>query len=131
MYGGAGDDVFVIVGDNSAGGKVDSLATTAALGFPISLLNGRDLDEDAAGGAEIINGGGGTNTLHVIGAADLTRTAIVDIQHVYIHSDVVLGVDQLAEFLTLTGDGSSTLRIRSDTPVTFRLQVLCTLWCQR
>ncbi len=38
MDGGAGDDKFVIVGDLSAGGKVDSDEDTEALGFPLTDL---------------------------------------------------------------------------------------------
>jgi len=116
MDGGAGDDTFVVVGDISGGGKVDSAADTAALGFPLTNLNGKDLNEDADGAAEIIRGGDGDDTLYVYGTADLTNYDITGIEHIEIRSDVTFNARFLNDLVTsgkvtLTGDGSSTIRI--------------------
>nr|VFJ59205.1 MAG: Ca2+-binding protein, RTX toxin-related [Candidatus Kentron sp. DK] len=111
MDGGAGDDTFVIVGDISAGGKVDSDEDTAALGFPLTDLNGVDLNEDEDGAAEIIRGGDGEDTLYVYGTADLSNYDITGIEHVEIRSDVTFNEAFLNSISTLTGDGSSTIRI--------------------
>lgn len=121
MLGGDGDDTFVIVGDVSSGGKVESADTSEALGFSITDLNGQVLNEDADGGAGIIDGGGGNNTLYVIGDADLSNYELINIETVEIRSSVVFDAKQLEEFISLTGDGSSSLRIRADEPTTFKL----------
>ncbi len=116
MDGGAGDDTFVIVGDVSGGGKVDSAADTTALGFPLTNLNGKDLNEDADGAAEIIRGGDGNDTLYVYGTADLSKYDITGIEHIVIRSQVTFSKDLMDKLLasgkvTLTGDGSSVLRL--------------------
>nr|VFK67654.1 MAG: Hemolysin-type calcium-binding repeat-containing protein [Candidatus Kentron sp. UNK]VFK72877.1 MAG: Hemolysin-type calcium-binding repeat-containing protein [Candidatus Kentron sp. UNK] len=111
MDGGAGNDTFVIVGDLSTGGKVDSDADTAALGFPLTDLNGQDLDEDQGGAAEIIRGGDGEDTLYVYGTADLSNYDITGIEHVEIRSDVAFSKAFFQHIKTMTGDGSSTIRV--------------------
>lgn len=121
MYGGDGDDHFVIVGDLSAGGKVDSVEDTAALGFPLTDLNGVDLNEDENGAAEIIDGGDGYDTLHVYGTADLSAYTITGIEDIQIRSDVTFGEQFFQDLIatggvTLSGDGSSILRIAGGTP---------------
>jgi Ca2+-binding RTX toxin-like protein len=116
MDGGAGDDTFVIVGDISGGGKVDSAEDTAALGFPLTNLNGQNLNEDEDGAIEIIRGGDGDDTLYVYGTADLTNYDITGIEHIEIRSDVTFNAKFLNDLVvngnvSLTGDGSSTIRI--------------------
>jgi Ca2+-binding RTX toxin-like protein len=116
MYGGAGDDSFVIVGDLSGGGKVDSAADTVALGQPLTELNGLDLNEDQDGAAEIISGGDGDDTLYVYGTADLSNYDITGIEHIEIRSHVTFNkafFDKLeaGKKVTLTGDGSSTITL--------------------
>jgi len=113
MNGGAGDDTFVIVGDISGGGKVDSAADTAALGFPLTNLNGQNLNEDEDGAAEIIIGGDGDDTLYVYGTADLTNYDITGIEHIEIRSDVTFTVLQLSSIQSLRGDGASIVRINT------------------
>lgn len=129
MDGGAGNDRLVVVGDISAGGKVDSDDDTAALGFALTDLNGLDLNEDADGSAETIIGGDGDDTLYVYGTADLSHMAISGIEHIEIRSDVTFDTHFLADLtrtgrITLTGDGSSTIRLNggmSDDPLTLDL----------
>ena len=111
MYGGAGDDTFVIVGSLLAGGKTEDPLSTTALGFPISQLNGVDLDEDANGGPEVLDGGGGNNTLLVIGDADLTGYHVSNIDILETRSNVTLASSQLSVITTINGDGRSVLRI--------------------
>ncbi len=121
MDGGAGNDTFVIVGDISGGGKVDSAVDTAALGFSLTSLNGKDLNEDADGAAETIRGGAGDDTLYVYGTADLSRFDISGIEHIEIRSNVTFSKEFFDKLLTagkvsLTGDGSSVIRLEGGTP---------------
>ena len=78
MDGGAGDDTFVIVGDVSGGGKVDTAYNTQVLGQPISQLNGQNLNEGQSGAAETIRGGDGIDTLYVVGTTDLSKDDDMD-----------------------------------------------------
>ena len=118
MDGGDGDDTFIIVGDLSDGGKIDSLEDTEALGFPLTDLNGMDLNEDEDGSAEIIIGGEGDDTLYVYGTADLSNYDITGIEHVELRSKVLFRNDFLMVVEDVTGDGSSTIEIVSKTPGT-------------
>ncbi|MGN7613559.1 VWA domain-containing protein [Magnetococcales bacterium HHB-1] len=120
MDGGDGNDTFVIVGDLSGGGKVDSDEDTAALGFPLTTLNFQNLNEDEDGAAETILGGAGEDTLYVYGTADLSRYTIEGIEHIEIRSDVTFNSQFLNDLLasgnsTLSGDGSSTIRLEGGT----------------
>ena len=111
MDGGAGDDTFVVVGDLSGGGKVDSLADTAALAEALTNFNGKNLNEDEDGAVETIIGGAGDDTLYVYGSADISKYDLSGIEHIELRSDVPLNVEQLQGVSTLSGDGSSILRI--------------------
>jgi ribosomal protein L2 len=111
MDGGAGDDTFVVVGDLSGGGKVDSLADTAALAEGLTNFNGKNLNEDEDGAVETIIGGAGDDTLYVYGSADISKYDLSGIEHIELRSDVPLNVEQLQGVSTLSGDGSSILRI--------------------
>lgn len=117
MDGGAGDDTFVIVGDISGGGKVDSVADTAALGFALTTLNGKNLNEDEDGAAETIRGGDGDDTLFVYGTADLSKYDITGIEHIEIRSNVTFSQALLNGNIvkTLNGDGSSIINITGGT----------------
>jgi Ca2+-binding RTX toxin-like protein len=120
MDGGAGNDTFVIVGDLSGGGKVDSPEDTAALGRPLSYLNGQDLNEDNNGAAETIIGGEGDDTLYVYGTADLSNYVLSSIEHIEIRSYVTFSQSLLDNLIatggvTVTGDGSSTIVLTGGT----------------
>ncbi|MFZ4535301.1 beta strand repeat-containing protein [Propionivibrio sp.] len=120
MHGGAGDDRFVIVGDLSGGGKIDSPEDTDILGFPLTTLNGKTFGEDVGGG--VIRGGEGNDTLYVFGTADLSTWDIEGIEHVVIRSDVTFTIIQLGALSSVRGDGGSTVRIApSESPVLFDL----------
>jgi len=126
MDGGAGDDNFVIVGDLSGGGKIDSEEDLAILGIPLTDLNFKDLNEDEDGSTETIIGGEGNDTLYVYGSADVSNYDISSVEHVEIRSDVAFDTNFLKVISTLNGDGSSTIRLSSkdDTPVTLDLALL-------
>lgn len=114
MYGNQGDDTFVVVGDLRGAAKADTPEDTHVLGEPLSGLNGKNLNEDADGGAQVIDGGEGINTLYVYGTADLSNSTITGIQHVEIRSDVSFSAEQLDAVSTVNGDGRSVLRLESD-----------------
>lgn len=126
MHGGAGDDRFVIVGDLSGGGKIDSNEDTDVLGFPLTTLNGKTFGEDVGGG--VIRGGEGNDTLYVFGTADLSDWDIEGIENIEIRSDVTFYFND--EFFdknkikSIKGDGISTLRIESDKPTTVDVSTL-------
>jgi len=111
MDGGAGDDTFVVVGDVSGGGKVDTAEDSAALGFPLTDLNGVDLNEDEDGAAEVIIGGDGDDTLYVYGTADISNYNITGIEHIFIRSNVLFSSNTLLVVSDITGDGSSTITV--------------------
>jgi len=113
---GPGDDKIVIVGDLSGGGKKDTDEDSAILGFPLTDLNFKDLNEDEDGAAEIIIGGDGNDTLYVYGTADLSNYTITGIEHIIIRSDVIFSNEVLQAVSDINGDGSSTIRIIGKTP---------------
>lgn len=115
MEGGAGDDKFIIIGDLTLGGKIDSDEDTALLGVALTSLNGQNLNEDNNGAVEIIRGGDGEDTLYVYGNADLSNYDLSGIEHVVLRSDVKFSATQLQGFKTVKGDGLSTLRIDNKT----------------
>jgi Ca2+-binding RTX toxin-like protein len=112
MDGGAGNDAFVIVGDVSGGGKIDTVRDQEVLGFAVSQLNGQNLNEDEDGAVEIIRGGDGVDTLYVYGTADLSHYDMSGIEHIVIRSDVTFSVEALQSVSSVSGDGHSTVRIR-------------------
>ena len=85
MIGGPGDDHFVVLGDLTPYQKSDSPETTKILGGPLSDLNGYNFNEDADGGRIVIKGGGGENTLHLIGDMDASNFDISGVDHLKIH----------------------------------------------
>ncbi|MCC2596695.1 hypothetical protein LKR43_10120 [Pusillimonas sp. MFBS29] len=124
LDGGDGDDRFVIVGDLSGGGKIDSEEDSDALGFYLTELNGQNLGEDVDAG--VIRGGEGEDTLYVYGTANIEAWDIQGVEHVEIRSDVSFSQDffENNDIQTINGDGSSTLRISSETPITLDLSAL-------
>jgi Ca2+-binding RTX toxin-like protein len=128
VYAGAGDDTIVVAGDLSGGGKIDTLADSVALGQPLTDLNGLDLNEDADGAAEVVDGGDGDDTLFVYGTADLSSFLVSSVEHLEIRSDVTIDSDFASSLKTVNGDGVSALRIVSVTPVTLNLDALGVTW---
>ncbi len=112
MDGGAGDDTFIVVGDLSIGGKVDSEKDTEVLGFDLTTLNGKDLNEDSDGAIEVIKGGDGEDTLYIYGTADISNYEMSGIENVIIRSDVTFTTEQINNIqYCIQGDGLSVLRI--------------------
>ena len=117
MDGGVGDDNFVIVGDLSGGGKVDSEEDTTVLGTPLTDFNFKDLNEDEDGAVETIIGGEGNDTLYIYGSADISNDNITSIEKVKITDNVVFNANFFKTLTTLNGDGSSTITLTSTEPV--------------
>jgi len=118
MDGGAGNDTFIVVGDVTGGGKANTDADTAALGFELESLNFQNFNEDEDGAVETVIGGSGEDTLYLIGTTDASKYNISGIEHIEIRSDVTLSDNILAPgsvLKTITGDGSSILRITGGT----------------
>lgn len=112
LRGGADDDDIVILGDVSKGGKTDNARDNAVMGRPMSSLNGLVFNDDENGSPEIIDGGDGDDTLYVVGAADISRYAITNIEHIEIRSDVIFNAEGVMGFRSIAGDGSSIVRLR-------------------
>ncbi len=132
---GKGDDTIVVVGTTTANeyasGDID---TTTLLGtanssldkvLTLATLNGQTESEVASG--ESINGGDGTDTLHLYGTLDMSTVTLSNIENYEIHSDVIFSVAQLTDVI-IAGDGGSTLRVVpveiSDTSTTLDISSL-------
>ena len=107
---GKGDDTIVVVGTTTASeyasGDIDgSLAQVLTL----ATLNGQTESEVASG--ESINGGDGTDTLHLYGTLDMSTVTLSNIENYTMHSDVIFSDQQLTSNVTIVGDGGSTLRV--------------------
>lgn len=113
---GDGNDAIVVVGTTTAGQYTNADITNSAgsgtnLSDIITLadLNGRTVSEVVSG--EIINGGSGVNTLFIYGTVDLTGVTLQNVTVLVVNSDVTLSADQIAQFTTIDGDGTSTINI--------------------
>ncbi len=126
IYAGDGDDRIVVVGDLRGGGKIDSAEDTTVLGVSLSSYNGLDFNEDEDGSVEIIDGGDGVDTLYVYGTADISHYDLTSVEHVVIRSDVTFDADFIEGLASITGDGSSVVRIRAmgGEPVSINLSEL-------
>jgi hypothetical protein len=116
---GAGNDTFVLVGTISdaqaaayataGAGVVAGLTKVVPFG---DLTTARTTSDVTKG--DSINGGTGTDTLHVYGAMDLaTNVTLTSIETLVVHSDITLSPEQLASIGTVKFDGDSahTLKI--------------------
>ncbi|MBM3273241.1 hypothetical protein FJY94_08405, partial [Candidatus Kaiserbacteria bacterium] len=115
VAGGDGNDTFVIVGTTAAGqyGSGDIAAGLSDV-LTLGTLNGRATSEAVAG--ETIDGGNGTDTLHIYGTVNMSGLNLVGIENIVIHSDVTFANGQLSGIQGLTsiaGDGGSAVRIAS------------------
>lgn len=116
INGGAGNDVIVLVGTTGATEYTSNDITSAGGGnnlsdlITLSDLNGRAVSEVVAG--DVIDGGTGTNTLFIYGTVDLTGVTLTNVTILEVHSDVTLSPEQIAQFTTVNGDGSSVINIR-------------------
>ncbi len=116
VNGGAGDDAIVLVGTTGPSDYSSSDITSAGGGYNLSDLitladlNGRAVSEVVAG--EVIDGGTGLNTLFIYGTVDLTGVTLSDVTILEVHSNVTLSPEQIAQFTTVNGDGSSVVNIQ-------------------
>ena len=112
---GDGNDTIVLVGTTTA-----NQYSLSDIGVPlrgvlsVSTLNGRSVSEVVSG--ETLNGGGGQDTIHIYGTANLTLASLSNIENLSVHSDVTLTSSQVSS-LVITGDGSSTIRVVSSETV--------------
>ena len=112
---GGGNDVIVLIGTTRAGQYDSGDLTNAGNGYNLSSLisiddlNNHHVSDVVAG--DVIDGGAGTNTLFIYGEVDLTGVMLNNVTILEIHSVVTLTPDQLALFITVNGDGSSTINI--------------------
>lgn len=113
---GAGDDAIVVVGTTGASEyTTSSITNSGGTGMDLSSLitladlNGRTVSEVQAG--ETIDGGSGTNTLYIYGTVDLTGVTLNNVTVLVVNSDVTLTPEQIAQFTTVDGDGSSVINI--------------------
>jgi len=116
IVAGAGDDVIVVVGTTTAAQYNDaSITNPGGSGLDLSSLitladlNGRTVSEVVSG--ESIDGGTGNNTLYIYGTVDLTGVTLTNVTQLIVNSDVSLTQEQIAQFTTIDGDGSSVVRI--------------------
>ncbi|EFI35570.1 hypothetical protein Dthio_PD2996 [Desulfonatronospira thiodismutans ASO3-1] len=113
FMGTDGDDHFVVVGDLRGASKTNEPEHTALLGTQLTDLVGYNFDEDAGGSAQVINGAGGTNTLHVYGVADISNFELENVNFLEINSDVTADASDIEGMDFIKGDGGSTLRVVS------------------
>lgn len=113
---GAGNDTFVVVGTTLAGEYSASDIPSALDGvLTEATLNGQNVSEsqvtenNAVG--DTLNGGDGTDTLHVYGTLDLSFSTLSNIENLSIHSTVILSANQISSFVVINGDGASTLNV--------------------
>ena len=107
---GDGNDTIVLVGTTTA-----NQYSLSDIGVPlrgvlsVSTLNGRSISEVVS--EEILNGGGGQDTIHMYGTINLTLASLSNFENLSVHSDVTLTSSQISSFSVITGDGSSTIRV--------------------
>ena len=119
---GSGNDIIVVVGTTTANEYSATNIPTALEGvLTLATLNGQAVSESVSG--DTINGGDGTDTLHVYGTTDLSLTNISNIENLSVHSNVTMSASQIQSFLVINGDGSSTLRIETNDATGVEIEV--------
>jgi len=121
---GTGDDTFVLVGTitdaQAAAYATAGAGVVAGLTkvVPFGDLTTARITSDVTKG-DSINGGTGTDTLHVYGAMDLaTNVTLTSIETLVVHSDITLSPAQLASLGTLRFDGDSAHTLKIVQPAT-------------
>jgi Ca2+-binding RTX toxin-like protein len=123
---GTGADTFVLVGtisDAQAAAYATAGAGVVAGGnlskvVPFGDLTTARTTSDVTKG-DVINGGAGTDTLHVYGAMDLANNVtLTSIETLVVHSDITLSPEQLASIGTLKFDGDSAHTLKIVQPAT-------------
>lgn len=118
VQGGDGDDTIVLVGTTTAGQYSSSSITNSAGGADMSsvvstdTLNNNTVSEVGAG--EVIDGGAGNDSLVIYGTAYINQATLLNLDEMWVNSEVILTGEQFAMFGAFKGDGASVLRVRSD-----------------
>ena len=144
---GAGDDLVVLIGANQNGGSyvAADLTTGQDVSGVLTLAEVNDANQvDESGSGVTIDGGAnsvsGADTLVIFGTVDLSDITITGFENIAVNSDVTVSAAQATALATggasggavvITGDGSSIVRIASETgnPVTVDLKCFNTIWC--
>ena len=119
---GSGNDIIVVVGTTSASQySAANIPSDISGVLTLSTLNGQLTSESVSG--DIINGGAGTDTLHVYGTTDLSLINLISVETLSIHSIVTATASQFESFSVINGDGSSTLHIKLNDPTSTGIEV--------
>ena len=119
---GSGNDIIVVVGTTTASEYTEDDIPTELDGvLTTPTLNGQLTSESVSG--DIINGGAGTDTLHVYGTTDLSLINLISVETLSIHSIVTATASQFESFSVINGDGSSTLHIKLNDPTSTGIEV--------
>ena len=119
---GSGNDIIVVVGTTTASQySAANIPSDISGVLTLSTLNGQLTSESVSG--DIINGGAGTDTLHVYGTTDLSLINLISVETLSIHSIVTATASQFESFSVINGDGSSTLHIKLNDPTSTGIEV--------
>ena len=110
ITGGAGDDTFVVLGAIAANDYTVADVTAGTGANKLGLANLIDTglatgDSGTDGTGETYDGGAGTNTLEIWGAADLSGATISNIDTIDTHSDLTISAGQLQSLFASNPNG--------------------------
>lgn len=118
VEGGDGNDTIVLVGTTTEGQYSASSITNSAGGADMSgILSESDLNNNTVsevGAGEVIDGGAGNDSLVIYGTAYINQATLLNLDEMWVNSEVILTGEQFAMFGAFKGDGASVLRVRSD-----------------
>lgn len=118
VQGGDGNDTIVLVGTTTGGQYTSDSITNSAGGADMSgILTTSDLNNNTVsevGAGEVIDGGAGNDSLVIYGTAYINQATLLNLDEMWVNSEVILTGEQFAMFGAFKGDGASVLRVRSD-----------------
>ena len=118
VQGGDGNDTILLVGTTTAGQYSSSSITNSAGGADMSsVLTASDLNNNTVsevGAGEIIDGGAGSDSLVIYGTAYINQATLMNLDEMWVNSEVILTGEQFSMFGAFKGDGASILRVRSN-----------------
>ena len=118
VQGGDGNDTIILVGTTTAGQYSASSITNSAGGADMSsVLTTADLNNNTVsevGAGEVIDGGTGNDSLVIYGTAYINQATLLNLNEMWVNSEVILTGEQFSLFGSFKGDGASVLRVRSD-----------------
>lgn len=118
VKGGAGNDTIVLIGTTTDGQytseSITSSAGDADMSAVVSLddLNSNTVSEVGAG--EVIDGGTGNDSLVIYGTAYINQATLLNLDEMWVNSEVILTGAQFADFGAFRGDGSSIIRVQAN-----------------